>query len=201
MKDANPGITFREKMAGGFALGETDPGAGQKKGKSEGDSLSMNSTITIHDLEQFKADPNHAGDITAHISFASFGDKILTKCGLFYLFSPTSDLKHKLMVYEFGFEHEGKDYYLAGKKEIRNDPGFDMWKDTTTLFTQLHEGVDKIGPVVGAGILRINLTALVRLVLTMRAINAGSIWEKVGALLNFGRFFIGSLWDVYATPC
>ena len=54
------------------------------------------------------------------------------------------------MIYELAFERKGQDYYLAGRKEVQDDPGFDLWKDTT-LLTQLHRGVDKTGPVIGAG--------------------------------------------------
>ncbi len=52
---------------------------------------------------------------------------------------------------ELGFAHDGKSYYLAGRKEVRNEPGFDLWKDTTTLFTRLHTGRDAAGPVIGGG--------------------------------------------------
>ncbi len=60
--------------------------------------------------------------------------------------APTDDPKLKLMVYELGFEHGGEDYYLAGKKEVKDDPGFDLWSDTTTRYTKLHKGTDKSGP-------------------------------------------------------
>ena len=32
MMDSPPGITFRETMAGGFALGDTDPREGERAG-------------------------------------------------------------------------------------------------------------------------------------------------------------------------
>ena len=191
------GVTFRETMRGGFALGETEPQAGEKKGKAEDSNLSMNATIDIRDLNRFIADPNHLGSITGHINFTPFGENIPAQSGVFNLFSPTDRPKLKLMVYELAFQHEGQDYYLAGKKEVRDDPRIDLWKDTTTLYTRLHKGTDRSAPVVGAGVLSLNVKELTKLVSTMRVTNADSLSDKTKALFDFGKFFLGELWDSY----
>jgi hypothetical protein len=102
------------------------------------------------------------------------------------------------MVYELAFSHGGKPYYLAGKKEVHDDPGFDLWKDTTTLYTTLHEGTSKAGPVVGAGVLRLGVADLADLVSTMRATGARGVVESAEAIAIFGRLFMGELWDSYA---
>ena len=199
MKDANLGLTFRETMAGWFALGETDPKAGAEKGKAAGTHLTMNATIDIQDLKRFVSDPNHAGRITGHISTAALGDNLPAKGGTFNLFHPSGNPKLKWMVYELAFERDGQDYYLAGKKEVQDDPGFDLWTDTTSLLTQLHKGTDTTGPVIGAGILTLSLTGLLKLVSTVHATNATSTKESAEAILEFGRFFLGQLWDTYAS--
>ena len=36
MSNGKVGLTFREMMSGGFALGETDPAQGERKGKQAG---------------------------------------------------------------------------------------------------------------------------------------------------------------------
>jgi hypothetical protein len=197
MADPRLGIMFREAMAGGFSLGETDPAVGDRQGKHTGNLLTMHAAITIQDLDRFIADPNHAGQINGSIDFQPFGENILAKSGVFNLFSPTEDPRLKLMVYEMGFEHDGKEYYLAGKKEVKDDPLYDLWKATTTLFTQLHQGPDKSGPVVGAGILTLGPVDLMKMVSTMHALNAGSPAEATEAVMKFGRFFMGKLWDTY----
>jgi predicted acylesterase/phospholipase RssA len=197
MNDPLLGITFRETMSGGLALGETDPHAGAQKGKATGILLAMHATITIQDLDRFIIDPNHLGQINGTIDYPPFGQNVPAKTGVFNLFSPTGDPNLKLMVYEMGFEHEGQDYYLAGKKEVRNDPVIDMWKDTTTLFSQLHRSPDKTGPVVGAGILALGLPQLLTMISTMHAINATSPVTAAEALMRFGRFFMGELWETY----
>ena len=101
------------------------------------------------------------------------------------------------MVYELGFRYQGKSYYLAGRKEVRDDPGFDLWADTTTLFTTLHEGDDATAPVVGAGVLRLGTSELLRLVRSMHATNSDSLANSARVIQRFGALFLRSLWAIY----
>jgi cholesterol oxidase len=184
-------------MVGPFALGEADPQAGVEKGKTAGTTLSITCSINIHDLDRFLTDPNHYGDITGQVSFTPFEQNMPAKSGIFNLFSPTDDPTLKLMVYELAFAHNGQDYYLAGHKDVRNDPVSDLWRDTTTLYTTLHQGTDRSGPIVGAGILTIDMGAFTKMVSSMRVTNAHTITDEAGTLFHFGRFFLGELWDTY----
>ena len=197
MQNPTLGITFREIMAGGFTLGETDPNAGSDKGKHAGNILAMHSTITIQDLSRFLSDPDHAAQLSGSIDFAPLGENMPAKAGVFKLFSPTDQPGLKLMVYEMAFTANGQDYYLAGRKEVRNDSVVEMWKETTTLFTHLHQGADKTGVVAGAGILTLGPLDLMKMVSTMHALNAASPAEGAEAMMTFGRFFLGKLWDSY----
>lgn len=193
MSDHKLGITFRETMSGGFALGETDP----QLGKTANTPLIMHASISINDLDLFIADPHHTGSIVGQISFAPLGSNIPAQHGVFNLFSPTEQPNLKLMIYELAFEYGGQNYYLAGKKEVRDDPGFDLWKDTTTLYTQLHKGRDKTSPVIGAGILTLGIDELAKLVSSLHATNTKSVTEQGQTILRFGQFFLGQLWDTY----
>jgi predicted acylesterase/phospholipase RssA len=197
MKNPTLGFTFRETMSGHFALGETDPRAGEKTGRAAGTLLTMHATILIDDLDTFIVDPNHLGRIAGNIDYVSFGNAIPATRGVFNLFSPSNDPKMKLMVYELAFEHAGERYYLAGHKEVKDDPGFDLWKDTTTLFTTLHRGDDKTGPIAGAGVLSLGPIDLAKMVRTMHATDAASLAEETKAVAKFGRFFLGEMWDSY----
>jgi len=116
---------------------------------------------------------------------------------VFQLFSPADDPRMRYMVYELGFRHGDTDYYLAGKKQVKDDPGPDLWADTTTLFTRLHQGTDATGPIVGAGVLRLGAIELGRLASTMHATGAESLAQAAAAVARFGKFFIGQLWDQY----
>src|SRR5579862_9797878 len=86
MADDKPSFTFREKMAGGFALGETDPETGEKAGQSAGNVFTMHGTILIDDLERFMSDPNHPGSITGSIDFDPVGRNLPSTAGVFNLF-------------------------------------------------------------------------------------------------------------------
>jgi predicted acylesterase/phospholipase RssA len=191
------GVSFREKMAGAFALGETDPVSGEKKGQATGSAFEMHGTISVEDIDRFVSDPHHAGGLTATVGFTPFGTDIVASSGVFNLFSPGGEAKTRLMVYELGFRHRGEDYYFAGSKKVRDDPGLDLWPDTTTLYSRLHKGTDDTGPVVGAGILRLGVADLVRLVSTLHATGTSSAAESAAVLGKFGRFFLGQLWDTY----
>lgn len=197
MNDPKLGIAFREVMSGGFALGETDPATGAAKGKNSGDIMAMHAAITIQDVDRFIADPDHVGQINGSIDYTPFGENILATSGVFNLFSPTDNPDLKLMVYEMGFQHGGADYYVAGKKEVRKHSILDLWHDTTTLLTQLHQGTDKSGPVVGAGILSLGPLDLTKMVSTMHALNADSPVAGAEAVARFGKFFMGELWATY----
>ena len=195
---ANPGFTFREKMSGGFALGETDPVAGAKAGEAAGNTFTMHATINIDDLQAFMSDSNHNGSITGSIDFAPLGLNLPSTSGVFNLFSPTGDTKMKYMVYELGFNaSDGKPYYMAGHKDVKDAPLTDMWKATTTLYTQLHQGTDKTGPVVGAGVLTLGMTDLLAMIPTMHAVNAASPEQAAETVAKFGKFFLGEIWETY----
>jgi hypothetical protein len=198
MANQTPGFTFREKMSGGFALGETDPEAGAQLGNSAGNVFTMHGTINIDDLARFMSDPGHAGSITGSIDFAPLGAGLPSTAGVFNLFSPTGDPTMKYMVYELGFNaSSGQPYYMAGEKKVKDAPVTDMWKATTTLSTQLHQGTDKSGPVVGAGILSLSVPDLLAMIPTMHATNTSSPAEAAETVARFGRFFLGELWDTY----
>lgn len=192
------GITFRETMAGGFSLGNTDPLIGAKEGNAQGLELAMHVAITIRDFEAFARDPHHQGELHGMIDFQPFAKGIPASEGVFNLFSPADDPHSKYMIYELAFEHEGQAYYLAGKKKVKDDLGFDLWEDTTTLYTTLHKGIDKEAPIVGAGILKLGIKELVKLATSMHAINAKTIQQKMTTISKFGSFFMGELWDSYA---
>jgi len=191
------GITFNETMAGGFSLGATEPDTGEKAGRAAGMTLSMHATVLIPDLERFISDPDHVGELTGTIDFMPLGQGLAAPRGLFNLFSPADDPRLRLMIYELVFRAGERDYYLAGQKRVRDDSGFDLWSDTTTLFTTLREGQDATGPTVGAGILHLSVAELIKMSATMRTVNAESPAAGAEALSRFGTFFLGNLWATY----
>lgn len=188
------GVTFDETMEGWFALGAATPEDGAAQGKSAGTKLAMHARVTIDDVDRFLTVPEHPGGLIGTIDFTPFGMGLSAPTGVFQLFSPGPNQSSRRMVYELGFQANGKPYYLAGEKRVHNDRGIDLWKDTTTLYTLLYEGSDKSGKVAGGGILTLGVRELLALLSTFKPINGGNF----ATVTAFGRFFAGELWDVYA---
>ena len=183
------GLTFRETMSGPVALGASEPEAGAADPNAK--TLAIHCEISIDDIDRFVADREHTGSITGSVEYEPFGGTLPVSRGTFNLFSPGGE-NERLMQYRLAFEHDGKPYFLDGAKRVHDDPGFDVWKDTTTLQTVLHEGSDASGPVAGAGILSLGVEALARMMSTMRPVDGG-----VEPLVKFGKVFLGSLWESY----
>jgi hypothetical protein len=188
------GITFRETMEGWFALGAATPEVGAEQGRQQGTRLAMHAEVTVDDLDRFIAVREHAGGLAGSIDFQPLGFGLPAPRGLFQLFSPGAGDDSRRMVYELAFVADGKPWYLAGEKRVRNEPGLDLWRDTTTLYTTLHQGDDRSGPVAGAGVLTLGVRQLLDLMGTLRPINGGG----AATIVSFGRFFFGELWDIYA---
>lgn len=197
MAEETYGLSFREVMSGGFAMGQTDPQLGLDQGKVLGTSLALHADVTIPDFARFLADPNHTGSLGGSVDFAPFGGMIPGNGGVFNLFNPSSAPGLKLMVYELGFAYRGQAYYLAGQKEVRESSVLGMWHQTTTLYTKLHEGTDKTGPVVGAGTLSLGAAALIAMLGTVQVSGPASELAKAKIIGQFGMFFMGELWETY----
>ncbi|WP_375745131.1 patatin-like phospholipase family protein [Corallococcus interemptor] len=187
-------LSFRETMSGPLAMGTTDPEAGAHDGRST--PFTMHCTITIDDMEAFIRDPDHAARLVAHVQYKPLGMDLPVRDGSFNLFRATDDPRTKIMSYGLRFQANGQDYYLDGTKTLRDDPGPDLWRDTTRLYSYLHEGVDARGPVVGAGVLVLGMRELLHLVSSMHSSRGGG--EGAEMMARFGRLFLGALWDLYA---
>jgi hypothetical protein len=183
------GLTFKETMSGPVALGASDPEVGAADPSAA--KLAVHCEIAIDDVDRFVDDRDHTGSITGSVEYEPFGGTLPVTSGIFNLFPPGGP-NERLMQYRLAFEHDGKPYFLDGRKHVHDDPGFDVWKDTTTLYTVLHEGSDESGTVIGAGILGLGVEALTRMMSTMRSTGNG-----LEPLVKFGKVFLGSLWETY----
>jgi len=193
LHDDLTGITFRETMAGGFALGTDNPATGAQSGTP----LAMHAVVHIQDIDAFVADPQHRAGLTGTIDFAPMGQALVADRGVFGLFSPSGDPALTYMVYELAFSHQGRPRYLAGKKHVQLGSPLRLWDETTTLYTTLHDGSDATGPVLGAGILTLGVVDLAKLLGTLEATDSDSPWESLTAKAKFMRFFGGELVRTY----
>ncbi len=191
------GIRFKETMAGYVGMGETDPVAGARKGRADGTRLAMHAEVSIASIDDFLADPEHVGGLSGSVDYQPIGGEHTADDGLFRLFSPSEEPDLRYMVYQLKLDRDGAPHLLSGRKHVRDDSCFDLWRDTTTLHTLIHEGEDENAPALAAGILRLDLGELLRLLSTLETPGATSIGDKTDAVSKFGLFFMGELWRIY----
>jgi len=191
------GVTFRETMSGGFALGETAPAAGERAGRTAGTQLVLRASLLIPRVKDFVADAAHRGMLDGSVSFGPLGTDLRASSGFFQLFTATDDPALKLMQYRMTFCRGAETYCLDGAKHVRRGSPLRGWSDTTTLSCRLHSGADESGPVVGAGILRLTPASFARQLISFRSVNGGTTGTQVGALVAFFNFFARELLDSY----
>jgi predicted acylesterase/phospholipase RssA len=190
-----PDLTFRESLTGPFTLGATDPMAGALHPQAL--PLTLHLTISVADMEAFVTDVRHSARLVARLSHPAFGEDLPVRQGSFNIFHSQDDASTRRMTYGLRFAHGGREYHLEGTRAIPEVHGARLWKDTTRLYCQLHEGPDARGPVVGAGVLTLGVGQLLRLISSMHPARRGD--AGLTALARFGRFFLGPLWTRYAS--
>ena len=188
---AKIGIQFTETMRGYFSLGNDN---------NFQDAFEFTLTIASDDLEQMLADQKHAAKMVGSVTAPALAAQPLTVTdGQFNLFVTDPDqVGARRMGYRMKMTAtDGKVYSMVGFKTIHNDPGADLWADTTTLYITLYAGDNTQGPVHGRGLLRIEAADFAHQMTTMRVLNAVNTEERLHALTRFGRFFAGALYDTY----
>jgi hypothetical protein len=98
-------------------------------------------------------------------------------------------------------DDQGRKLTMLGFKDVKDDQGPDQWEDTTTLFTSVKKGHlmpadDAAAETLAAGIIKIQPLDFLAQMTTFR-LKGGTIADQLGALTQFGRLFMGKLWDVY----
>jgi predicted patatin/cPLA2 family phospholipase len=190
------GFRFRETMHGHWAKGATDPAAGEVEGIATGSPLAVHLAIAIENMDDFLADPERTASATGTVECPALGGSLEIGAGTFNVLIQTGpDARQMRYVLPFTGA-DGTAYTLLGVKEVADDPGFDAWRDTTTLFTRIHAGGED-GPVVGAGIIRLGLVDLARQATTLRIMRSRGPATFARTALGFSRFFMTSLWDTY----
>jgi cholesterol oxidase len=193
-------LRFTEEMKGHLDFEETDYERAYAAGKAVGRKLMFHLTITADDVERFIADRRHEAGVSGWVRCESLGGRRPVEGGHFNLFvDQDGDRRHKRMYYRLFFrDGTGHPLTLVGFKEVRDDPGFDVWKDTSTLYTRVLAGTvaaeeEPQAEVLATAILHILRRDFARQLTTFRVDPA----RRVDALARFGSLFAGSLWETY----
>lgn len=197
-KPATVGVQFTETMRGHCSFqGPQDFVNAEAAGKVEGGRVEFTLTMLFPDLDAMLTDPAHEGSVVGTVeALALSAQPLQVREGRFRLLEQAGTNVRRMVYLLTMHAADGQAWFLDGFKDIRDDPGLDLWTDTTTLYTTLHKGPDGSGPVVGRGILHIQPQDLIRQLTTMRTPNASGV-ERLSAIARFGRFFAGELWDVF----
>ena len=200
--EAQTTLSFTEKMKGYVAFGVNDFEEGAEQGRKDGSYLSVRLTIAIDGVNRFVTRPEHDAKVTGTIDCEALGGEREVIAGRFNLFVDQQNASQKRMLYRLFFnDGNGRRLTLTGFKEIRDDPGLDIWKDTTTLFTRVleghvPEGKDADASAVASGVISIHLVDFLEQLTTFR-VTGLRLSDRASALARFGRLFLGKLWDAY----
>ena len=134
-------VSFTEDMKGFMALDVDDPEQGAALGRQLGHHLMFHLTITTDDVDRFVSDPAHEGTATGYVESDLLGGRRPVERGWFNLFTRDEDPARRRMLYRLHFSDGGGNALtLLGHKDVHDDPGVDVWRDTSTLFVRVLAG-------------------------------------------------------------
>jgi cholesterol oxidase len=195
------GIEFTERMVGHFSTKVVDDFLrAEHDGRATDSSFEFILTIVAEDLNQLVTDQTYEAGMVGSVRAPALSPQPLAvTAGRFNLVASDPErVGGKTMHYRMKLTSaEGKHYWFDGTKYIKDDPGLDLWSDTTTLYIRVGEGGAPGGQLLGCGVLHNHPTDFLRQLRTLRAVNAHSTAERLGAVARFGAYFAGSLWDTY----
>jgi len=164
----------------------------------------------VEGVNRFITRPEHEATAAGYVKCDALGGQMPVEEGVFNLFVDEQNAAIKKMLYRLFFR-DGQDrpLTLSGYKLVRDDKGFDVWADTTTLFTRILKGhvsaddearatpAQLEAMVVASGIIHIHMLDFLKQLTTFR-VQAPTVGDGASALARFGALFLGKLWDVYA---
>ena len=187
-------VRFTEEMLGHVTFGEEDFLRGAVAERDGAGPLKFHLTIVVDDIERFARDPRRNAGAHGYIVCDALGGKLPVERGAFNLFVDTEPGVKRMLYRLFFRDGAGHPLTLSGYKLVKDDAGFDVWRDTTTLFTRVLRGhVDEPdeadAETVASGVLRIRARDFARQLTTFRG--------SLQGLLKFMTIFLGQLAEAY----
>jgi cholesterol oxidase len=196
-------LEFTEEMKGYVTPGESDYDRGFETGREKDTFLMAHLTIKIDDVNLFVANPRHEAAAVGYLRCVALGGDLPVEQGVFNLFVDEADPPRKRMLYRLFLRGvSGESLTMTGFKEVKDDAGFDAWRDNTTLFTRILRGhvsaaEETQAESVASGIIQIRPLDFLKQMTTFKAEGPTTI-AKAAAFTEFGKLFLGKVWDVYA---
>ena len=136
-------VRFTEEMRGAVGFGAATHREGWDQGMAATCPLMFHLTISVDDLDALRRRPRpHRRRRSAGSAARRSSDTDMrVERGTFNLFAPGQVAERTTMRYRLWFRDcAGRPLTLSGYKDVGDDAGLDIWKDTTSLFTNLLDG-------------------------------------------------------------
>ena len=79
---------------------------------------------------------------------------------------------------------------------MRDDAGFDLWQDVSTLYVKLF-GENNFSSPLAEGVCKLNVANLAKLLAGFRATGCDSATEAAASIAKFTKFFLGKTLENY----
>lgn len=193
------GIKFTERMSGFWSSSiKDDFEAAERHGKTGNNNFSFILNIVVDDIDVFIANADHSARMTGIVECQVLSSEPLDVFnGRFNLFSiDENSAEVRRMDYRMTLmDRSGKSYSFIGYKHIHDDPGLDIWSDTTRLFFDLYDDANKH---IGRGVLSIVIGDFLTQMRTMHGFGGNGSLDRTKAMLKFAQLFGSNLYSSYA---
>lgn len=205
-------LNVTEWMRGYLGFGEHDVEAGFTAGLDAGTRFEHEVLIQLDDIDRFIAEPTHAAVMDGTVTCELLGGKQEFTGGTFNMLVNAAEAGTKYMFYRMPLRgRDGQPVTMLGHKTIRDDRGFDLWHDITTLSARLFDGwvdgpdVDTpvMGPalapedkVIAAGVIHIETSDGFRSARSFTSPGSSTV-DAAAAVEKFVAFYMSRLWDVF----
>ncbi len=139
------GVRWSERMSGYLSFDRLDFNQALLEGRRDGVTLALTMTLQIDDVEDFAAAEQKRARVCAGVlDSPDLGGKLQVHWGGFELLGQANGLDdhlHRRMRYRLNLtDPAGHELRFSAFKLVENDPGYDSWIDTTTLFARIYTG-------------------------------------------------------------
>ena len=133
-------VRFTEEMLGHVTFGETDFARGAQPDRDGSAGFKFHLTIEVEDIESFRTTrcappPPSAGSSATRSAAGCRSSRAGSTCSW-----TSSRASSTCSTGSGSATASGNPLTMTGFKLVKDDAGFDVWKDTTTLFTRILQG-------------------------------------------------------------
>ena len=203
------GVRWTERFAGRLGF-EAATDYNDAMLENVGQDAKLEMRVSFDDVEHWIRDASHPGRVEGgQLTCGGLaGGTATIEGGQFVILVPAggdlSDSLHLRMRYELVLRHDstGEPLTLHGFKLIENNPGFDCWTDTTTLFTTVYRQPGSNGDGgqrLAIGVLHIDPLSFARQMAGFKG-TSGSFFDRFAAALRYQAWFGRRLLRAYAGP-